>query len=258
MILTDTHAHLYLEHFDADRDQMVQRAFDAGVKYMLLPNIDHNSLPKMLDLSSSYPANLFPMIGLHPTDVKDNFEDELQAISGYLNREKFYAIGETGIDLYWDKTYVEEQKAALRYQVQLAKHHGLPLVLHVRDSFDEIFEVLDDTADEQLTGVFHCFTGTLAQAHHAINLGFKLGLGGVLTYKNSGLDKVVEALDTGHFVLETDSPYLTPAPFRGKRNESAYVRFVAERLAAIKKMPLQEVAEITTINAQRLFKFPLH
>lgn len=257
MVLTDTHAHLYLEQFDVDRDQMVQRAFDAGVKYMLLPNIDRNSAPKMLDLCDKYPDNLFPMIGLHPTDVKENFEDELQMISGYLSRRKFYAIGETGIDLYWDKTHLKEQKAALRYQVQLAKDHGLPLVLHVRESFDEIFEVIDQMADEQLTGVFHCFTGNLAQAQHAISLGFKLGLGGVLTYKNSGLDKVAEALDSDHFVLETDSPYLTPAPFRGKRNESAYVRFVAERLAAIKKMTLEEVARITTTNAQRLFKFPI-
>ncbi len=257
MILTDTHTHLYLEHFDNDRDEMLKRAFDAGVKYMLLPNIDSKSAPKMIELCNKYPDNLFPMMGLHPTDVKENYEEELEMVSRLLREQKFYAIGETGIDLYWDKTYLVEQKAALRYQIALAKEHGLPVVLHVRDSFDEIFETLEATADERLTGVFHCFTGTAAQAGRAIRLGFRLGLGGVLTYKNSGLDKVVESIDIKHFVLETDSPFLTPVPFRGKRNESAYLRFIAEKLAIIKGISLNEVAEKTTRNAQALFKFPM-
>jgi TatD DNase family protein len=257
MILTDTHTHLYLEHFDNDRDEVLKRAFDAGVKYMLLPNIDSASVPKMLDLCSRYSENIFPMIGLHPTDVKENFEEELERITHFLNDHKFYAIGETGIDLYWDKTYLAQQKAALRDQIDLAKEHELPVVLHVRESFDEIFETLEANADERLTGVFHCFAGTTSQAERAIKLGFKLGLGGVLTYKNSGLDKVIAGIDLKHFVLETDSPYLTPVPFRGKRNESAYLRFVAEKLASIKGISLNEVAEKTTLNALKVFKFPL-
>lgn len=258
MILTDTHTHLYLEQFDDDRDEMLNRAFDAGVKYMLLPNIDSTSAPKMLDLCNSYPRNLFPMMGLHPTDVKENFQEELGKVAQYLSQHSFYAIGEIGIDLYWDKTFLAEQKAALRIQIQMAKDHALPIVLHIRDAFDEVFEVLDDTADEQLTGVFHCFTGTAAQAEHAIRLGFMLGLGGVLTYKNSGLDKVVENIDMKHLLLETDSPYLTPAPFRGKRNESAYIRLVAEKLSLVKGLGVEEVAGVTTRNALELFKFPVH
>lgn len=235
---------------------MLSRAFDAGVKFMLLPNIDSVSAPKMLDLCARYPKNLFPMIGLHPTDVKENFENELENVVRLLNTNTFYAIGETGIDLYWDKTFIAEQKIALRYQIQLAKDHRLPIVLHVRESFDEIFGVLYETADEHLTGVFHCFTGTAEQAAKAIGMGFKLGLGGVLTYKNSGLDKVVTAIDMKHFLLETDSPFLSPNPFRGKRNESSYIRFVAEKLAEIKGLTIEEVAAITTRNAIELFRFP--
>ncbi len=256
MILTDTHTHLYLEHFDADSDVMLKRAFEAGVKYMLLPNINSVSAPKLLELCARYPQNLFPMMGLHPTDVKENYEAELENVVRLLNSRKFYAIGETGIDLYWDKTFIAEQIEALFFQIQLAKDHSLPIVLHVRESFNEIFEVLEDTADERLSGVFHCFTGTVRQAEKAIGLGFKLGLGGVLTYKNSGLDKVVAEIDMKHFVLETDSPYLTPMPFRGKRNESSYLRFVAAKLAEIKGLKLETVVEITTQNAIDLFNFP--
>jgi len=256
MILTDTHTHLYLEHFQADCDEMLNRAFTAGVKYLLLPNINSESVSGLLELCDRYPQNIFPMMGLHPTDVKENYEVELENVVRLLNQRKFCAIGEAGIDLYWDKTFVEEQKLALKFQIQLAKDYGLPIVLHVRESFDEIFEMLDDTADEKLTGVFHCFTGTFEQAEKAIDLGFKLGLGGVLTYKNSGLDKVVAEIDMKHLLLETDSPYLTPMPFRGKRNESSYIRFVAAKLAEIKGMSLDAVAEITTQNAIDLFKFP--
>jgi len=252
MILTDTHTHLYLDHFDVDCDEMLNRAFKAGVKYMLLPNINSESASGLLELCDRYPQNIFPMMGLHPTDVKENYKAELENVVRLINSRKFYAIGETGIDLYWDKTFVAEQKAALRFQIELAKDYGLPIVLHVRESFDEIFEILDDS----LTGVFHCFTGTSEQAEKAIGLGFKLGLGGVLTYKNSGLDKVVADIDMKHLMLETDSPYLTPMPFRGKRNESSYIRFVAAKLAEIKGMSLDAVAEITTQNAIDLFKFP--
>lgn len=256
MILTDTHTHLYLEQFDGDRDEMVHRALDAGVKYMLLPNIDSDSMPRLLDLCSSYPENIFPMIGLHPTDVKSDWQDQLKRIMAHFQSHRFYAIGETGIDLYWDKTFLAEQKLALQFQVDLALEYQLPIVLHVRDSFDEVFEVLEANADKSLRGVFHCFTGTAGQAERAIDLGFMLGIGGVLTYKNSGLDKVLSGIDPEHLILETDSPFLTPNPFRGRRNESSYLRLVAARLAEIKGISVEEVASVTTLNAIRLFKFP--
>ncbi|HPE33220.1 MAG TPA: TatD family hydrolase [Bacteroidales bacterium] len=256
MILTDTHTHLYLEQFDTDRDAMIQRALTAGVKYMLLPNIDSGTIPRMMDLCADYPEHLFPMIGLHPTDVKDNFESELAKISEILVKNKFYAIGETGIDLYWDKTFVGEQKTALIYQIQLAKQYELPVVLHVRNSFNEVIEVLNDVADQKLTGVFHCFTGSKEQADQIISYGFKLGIGGVLTYKNSGLDKVVAEIAMEHLLLETDSPFLAPVPYRGKRNESSYIKLIAEKLASIKGITPEEVAAETTKNASKLFKFP--
>ena len=197
------------------------------------------------------------MIGLHPTNVKADWEEEIGYLMKQFEANKFYAIGETGIDLYWDKTFIEKQKASLQFQIDLAKTSQLPIVLHIRDSFDEVFEVLNKNADQQLTGVFHCFTGNLEQAERAIELGFMLGIGGVLTYKNSGLDKVVATIDMSHLLLETDSPYLAPNPYRGKRNESAYVRFIAARLAEIKGLTVAEVANITTENAIRLFKLPL-
>lgn len=197
------------------------------------------------------------MIGLHPTNVKADWEEEIGYLMEHFEANKFYAIGETGIDLYWDKTFIEKQKASLQFQIDLAKTSQLPIVLHIRDSFDEVFEVLNKNADQQLTGVFHCFTGNLEQAERAIELGFMLGIGGVLTYKNSGLDKVVATIDMSHLLLETDSPYLAPNPYRGKRNESAYVRFIAARLAEIKGLTVAEVANITTENAIRLFKLPL-
>jgi TatD DNase family protein len=256
MILTDTHTHLYLEQFDEDRYNVVKSAIAKGVKYMLLPNIDSKTVAGMLQLRDDFPENIFPMIGLHPTDVKENFEQELHVIETWLEKEKFYAIGETGIDLYWDKSFIAQQKIALRKQIEWAKAYNLPIVLHVRESFDEVFEVLEQEMDEQLTGVFHCFTGTLAQAEKIIGWGFKLGIGGVLTYKKSGLDKVVEQIPNEHLLLETDAPFLTPVPFRGKRNESAYTFFVAQKLAEIKKMSLEEIANITTQNAKHLFKFP--
>jgi len=236
---------------------MIKRAFSVGVRYMLLPNINSDSLPGLLNLHSKYPKNIFPMIGLHPTNVKADWEEEIGYLMKQFEANKFYAIGETGIDLYWDKTFIEKQKASLQFQIYLAKTSQLPIVLHIRDSFDEVFEVLNKNADQQLTGVFHCFTGNLEQAERAIELGFMLGIGGVLTYKNSGLDKVVATIDMSHLLLETDSPYLAPNPYRGKRNESAYVRFIAARLAEIKGLTVAEVANITTENAIRLFKLPL-
>ena len=256
MIFTDTHTHLYLEQFDDDRETMVKRAIDAGVKYMLLPNIDSQTIAPLLELCAAFPQSIFPMIGLHPTDVKENYEEELRVVKTNLDKGTWYAIGETGMDLYWDKTFVKQQKIALRQQISWAKQYKLPIVLHVREAFDEVFEIIDDTIDEKLTGVFHCFTGNLEQAERIIDWGFKLGIGGVLTYKNSGLDKVVQDIPLQHLLLETDSPFLSPKPFRGKRNESAYLINVAQKLAEIKKVPLSVIAEITTQNAVSLFKLP--
>lgn len=257
MILTDTHTHLYLEQFDEDRRQVVERAIEDGVKYMLLPNIDSKTKKPMLDLCRDFPENIFPMMGLHPTDVKENYRGELDMVRSELEKGTYYAIGETGIDLYWDKTFLKEQQTALLEQVQMAKEFSLPIVLHVRESFDEVFEVIGDMNDDRLSGVFHCFTGTLEQAETIMNWGFKMGIGGVLTYKNSGLDKVVKDIPMEHLVLETDSPFLAPKPFRGKRNESSFIKYVAAKLAEVKEMAVEDVAEISTRNAVELFKFPV-
>ncbi len=257
MIFTDTHAHLYLPEFDNDRNETVARALSAGVKYMLLPNITAKTVTPMLDLSGRYAKNIFPMVGLHPTDVKSDFEEELALVKSFIGKHKFYAIGETGIDLYWDKTHLEHQKVALREQIQWAKDYNLPIVLHVRNSFDEIFEIIDSTVDEKLTGVFHCFSGNASQAERIVNWGFMLGIGGVLTYKNSGLDRAIANIQMENILLETDSPFLSPVPFRGKRNESSYILQVASTLATIKGISLAEVARITTLNAIRLFRFPV-
>jgi TatD DNase family protein len=254
MILTDTHAHLYLNNFDDDRHEMIRRAIDKGVKYMLLPNIDKESILPMMELVHDFPENCFPMMGLHPTSVEINFQDQLEEVKSWLKKGKFYAIGEMGIDLYWDKTYFEQQKEAFRIQVELALEYDLPIVIHSRNSFDEIFELLDKVFKPGLKGVFHCFTGNLQQAEHIIGLGFMLGIGGVLTYKNSGLPEVMEAVSLDHILLETDAPFLAPVPFRGKRNESAFIPDIALKLAEIKKVPIEEIADKTTENASRLFK----
>ncbi len=257
MILTDTHAHLYLGAFNNDRDLAINRAIGEGIRYMLLPNINSKSIGEMLDLCEKYPENIFPMMGLHPTDVKENYIEELAVVESWLTKRKFYAVGEIGIDLYWDKTFFEAQKIALKAQITLAKKHQLPVVLHSRNSFDEIFEVIAGEIDGNLTGVFHCFNGNLAQAEKIIGWGFKLGIGGVLTFQNSGLDKVVENIPLENIILETDAPFLTPKPHRGKRNECSYLKLVVEKLAEIKNMDIAEVAAITTKNAVDLFQFPI-
>jgi TatD DNase family protein len=257
MILTDTHAHLYLDAFDNDRKEMVRNAIDKGVKYMLLPNIDKDSILPMMDLVRDFPGNCFPMMGLHPTSVKEDYLEELEDVKSWLKKHKFYAVGEMGIDLYWDKTWFEQQKEAFRIQVELALEYDLPVVIHSRNSFDEIFQLLDEVYQPSLKGVFHCFTGNLAQAEHITGLGFMIGIGGVLTYKNSGLPEVMEAVSLDHILLETDAPFLAPAPFRGKRNESAYIPDIARKLADIKRVALEEVAQKTTDNAVDLFKFPI-
>ncbi|RLD75359.1 MAG: hydrolase TatD [Bacteroidetes bacterium] len=256
MILIDTHTHLYLEEFDEDRTQVVENTIEHNIRYMLLPNINSSSIDGMLRLCGEFPENCFPMMGLHPTYVKGNYEEELAIVDEWLEKGKFYGIGETGIDLYWDKTFFNEQKIAFSHQIELAKKYKLPIVIHSRDSFDETYPILEDLNTPDLKGVFHCFTGSVEQAEKIIALGLKLGIGGVLTFKNSGLDKVIEQIDLEHIILETDSPYLTPVPFRGKRNQSLYINYIAEKLAIIKNTSKERVAEITSQNAIQLFNLP--
>ena len=255
MHLIDTHTHLFAQQFDEDRTEVVQRAIQQGVQQMLLPNIDSSSIQPMLDLCTEFPNNCFPMIGLHPCDVKENYLEELETVEEWLQKEKFVAVGEIGIDLYWDKSTLAIQEDAFRKQVELAKKYKLPIAIHVRDSFDEVLAIVDELNDDNLSGVFHCFTGNEEQANHIINYGeFKLGIGGVVTFKNSGLDKTLSTIALEHLILETDSPYLAPTPHRGKRNESSYVVLVAEKLAEIHGKSMKEIAAITTQNAKELFR----
>jgi TatD DNase family protein len=254
MILTDTHAHLYSEEFKEDIDAMISRCIEKNISRIFLPNIDIESIEPMLALCEKYPENLFPMMGLHPCSLKENYLSELNIIQQELDKNTYYAIGEIGIDLYWDKTFIEEQKNAFRTQIKWAKERKLPIIIHARDSFKEIFDIVDEENDEQLTGIFHCFTGTIEDAKKIINYGgFKLGIGGVVTFKNSGLESVLKHVDIKHLVLETDAPYLAPVPYRGKRNESSYVELVALKLCDIYDLSLSEIANITTQNAIEVF-----
>ncbi len=253
MHYTDTHTHLYSEEFQADQAEMMQRALAAGVSRFFVPAIDSSCTQAMYELEANYPEQVFLMTGLHPTYVKDNYEDELAHVERQLNERKFYAIGEIGIDLYWDKTYIEEQKIAFRTQIQWAKKYKLPIVIHCREAFDEIFDVLESEKGPDLFGIFHCFTGTKAQALQAISYNMKLGIGGVATFKNGKIDQFLHEIPLQHLVLETDSPYLAPAPHRGKRNESAYVILVAQKLAEIYGLPVDEIAQITTANSMAVF-----
>jgi TatD DNase family protein len=255
MQFVDTHTHLFSPSFDEDRTEIVQRAIKAGVETMLLPNIDVESIEPMYNLCAQFPQNCFPMMGLHPGSVDENWEENLEIIRTNLFERKNCAVGEIGMDLYWDKTFVNEQAEAFRRQVNWAKELNLPIVIHAREAFDEIFAIVDELNDERLTGVFHCFTGTLEQAKKIQNYGgFKLGIGGVLTYKKAGLDEILKDVELSELILETDSPYLPPTPHRGKRNESAYLLHIAEKLADVKGVSLSEVAKITSKNANKLFK----
>jgi TatD DNase family protein len=253
MILFDTHTHIYSEEFNEDRDEAIKRSFEAGVTQLLLPNIDLDSIDSMHQLCDFYPNNCFPMMGLHPTSVKESYKEVLQAIREKLDKRKYIAIGEIGIDLYWDKTFAQEQILALLEQFQWAIDFNLPVVIHSRDSHNEIMKVIKEFNNPKLRGVFHCFTGTRKQAQEIIDINFMMGLGGVLTFKNSGLANEILDIEMKHFILETDSPYLTPTPYRGKRNESSYIKLIAEKLAEVKGMSLEQVAQITTENAKRLF-----
>ena len=253
MILTDTHTHLYSEAFDEDRDAIMQRAIAVGVQRFFVPAIDSTYTEGMYALEKAYPDQVFLMSGLHPTHVKENYQEELAHVAEQLAARKFYAVGEIGIDLYWDKTFLKQQQEAFRTQIQWAKKHQLPIVIHCRDAFDEVFEVLESEKGTDLFGIFHCFTGTLAQAKQAIGYNMKLGIGGVVTFKNGKIDQFLNQIPLECIVLETDAPYLAPTPYRGKRNESSYVVQVLEKLSDIYQVSEAEVAKITTQNSVEVF-----
>lgn len=255
MHLIDTHTHLYVKQFEQDRSECVQRAIKEGVQQMLLPNIDSSTISSMMELCQQFPQNCFPMIGLHPCDVKANYQEELEIVERWLQKEPFIAIGEIGMDLHWDKSTQKIQEKAFRQQIALAKKYQLPVAIHVRDCFDEVLCLVDELNDDDLKGVFHCFTGTQKQAHHILSYGgFKLGIGGVVTFKNSNLEQTLKDIPLQQLLLETDSPYLAPTPHRGKRNESSYLLFIAQKIADIYQLSLEEVAAITTQNAKELFE----
>lgn len=250
----DTHAHIYLDDFKEDIEQVIATCLAGGVEKVFMPNIDADSIEDMLALERRFPENCFAMMGLHPCSVKPGFEKALYEVEAWLARRKFIAIGEIGIDLYWDKSFLAGQQEAFTIQVNLAKEYGLPIVIHCRDSFDETIALVEAFNDGSLRGVFHCFTGTVEEAERVVRQGFYLGLGGVATFKNAGMDKVIPFLDMDHVLLETDSPYLSPAPFRGKRNQPGYIPIIAAKIAELKEMTIEEVAEKTTTNAKNLFK----
>ena len=253
MNIIDTHTHLYLKQFKDDIDKVIQRSKDKGINKFIFPAIDSSHFDSMHSLKGKYPDNIYLMSGLHPTDVKENYKDELEFVVNSLKTHDYVAIGEIGIDLHWDKSFLKQQQEAFRFQIRLAIKNDLPIVIHCREAFDEIFEILDRENCNKLRGVFHCFTGTLEQAKRAIDLGFVLGIGGVVTFKNGGIDKFLNQIDLKHIVLETDSPYLAPVPHRGKRNESSYIMYVVEKLSEIYGLSKEEIAEITTKNAEKVF-----
>ena len=253
MKIIDTHTHLYLNQFKDDIDKVIQRSKDKGINKFIFPAIDSTHFDDMHDLKNKYPGIIYLMSGLHPTDVKENYKEELEFVVNSLKGHDYVAIGEIGIDLYWDKTYLKQQQDAFEFQIRLAIENDLPIVIHCREAFNEIFEILDKENCSKLRGVFHCFTGTLEQANRAIRLGFKLGIGGVVTFKNGGIDKFLNQIDLKHIVVETDSPYLTPVPFRGKRNESSYITYVIDKLSEIYGLPIKKIASETTKNAEKVF-----
>ncbi len=253
MILTDTHAHLYADDFDEDRDLVLKRAMDAGIERFFIPAIDRHYYPAMQALKKLFPGNIFLMAGLHPTHVKDDFEEELQVVYEQLKLHNYCAIGEIGLDLYWDRYHFTQQRRAFITQLRWAKEKKLPVVIHCRDAFDEIFEVLEEETDQKLWGIFHCFTGTYEQAQRAIGFNMKLGIGGVVTFKNGKIDQFLDKIPLEHIVLETDAPYMSPVPYRGKRNESLYLLQVLDKLSEIYKCPKQEIARISTENSKIVF-----
>ena len=253
-MIIDTHCHLYAKEFEEDLDGIMKRAADNGVEKFYLPAIDSETTDAMLSLEKTYPGKCFAMIGLHPCSVKTNYTEELDIIERLLATRKFAAIGETGLDFYWDKTFIKEQYIALERQVELALQYDTPIVLHTRDALQETIDVIRNYTAAGLKGIFHCFGGSAAEASQIINAGFYLGIGGVVTFKNAGLAELLQHIDLSHIVLETDAPYLSPAPFRGKRNESSYLKYILDKVAEIKNISAKEVAMITTANAENIFK----
>ena len=250
--MIETHAHIYSDDYADDRTEMLDRAWNAGIEQIWMPNCDHTTIDGMMELASAYPGKCLPMIGLHPTYVKEGFEKELLIIEEWLGKYPFIAVGEIGMDLFWDVTYKEQQEIAFLAQCKLARKHDLWIDIHSRSAFWETIKLIEDFADPALTGIFHCFTGTLEEAQKAIELGFKIGVGGVATFKNGGLDKVLPFVDLEHIVLETDAPYLAPVPYRGKRNEVAYIDLVAQRVADLKEMSKEDVVRATTATAKSM------
>jgi len=253
MIITDTHTHLYSGQFDKDRAEVIQRAIDVGVSRFFIPAIDSSYTETMLQLEKDFENTVFLMMGLHPTSVKENYLEELSLVKEWLDKRSFYGVGEIGIDLFWDKSFLEQQQNAFRIQIEWAKEKKLPIIIHCREAFDEIFEILEDVKDDNLYGIFHCFTGDLKQAKRAISFNMKLGIGGVVTFKNGKIDQFLKEIDIKNIVLETDSPYLAPTPYRGKRNESSYIINILDKLADIYKLTRQEIADITTQNSKDVF-----
>jgi TatD DNase family protein len=252
-MLIDTHAHLYVRQFQNDRDAVIQRATTEGVKKIYLPAIDRESHDDMLALEAQYPGNCFAMMGVHPCSIGENFEDELKIAENWFAKRPFCAVGEIGIDLYWDKTYFEQQKTAFIRQMHWAQDMGIPIVIHSRESTQVIIDILKENDWYTEGGIFHCFTGNIEQAKTVVDMGFYLGIGGVVTYKNAGLDVVVADMPLETMVLETDAPYLAPVPFRGKRNESSYIKHIAQKISEVKITDVKEVARVTTLSAEKVF-----
>lgn len=250
--MIETHAHLYAQDFDEDRSEMMERAAEAGVEKFYMPNIDHESIDPMLEVEDKF-SNTIATMGVHPCSVEKHFEKQLYEVEDWLNKRKFAAVGEIGLDFYWDKSLMQEQKEALKIQIELAKKHRIPIILHCRDSFEETFEIVKEMHDSSLRGVFHCFTGNADDAKKVIDLGFFLGIGGVVTFKNGGLAEHIPEIDIDRIVLETDAPYLSPTPKRGKRNEPVHLDIIAQKIADLKSMSKEELIKVTSSNANKLF-----
>jgi TatD DNase family protein len=257
MFFVDTHAHLYLKEFDGDRSDVIRRSIESGVTAMLLPNIDSESIQPMRHLCAQFPENCFPTAGLHPTSVNENYHDEMAIVENELKTKKCHAIGETGIDLYWDTTFFKEQEYCFNRQLELALQYNLPIIIHSRNSLTEILDILKAFGNQLPAGVFHCFPGNVAEAEKVIELGFYLGIGGVVTFKKSNQNEIIKAIPLQHIVLETDAPYLAPVPFRGQRNESSYISIIAQHIANQTNIAVKEVADVTTKNAISILKLAL-
>ncbi len=249
----DTHTHLYEEQLNLDETEMIERALDAGVTKMYMPNCDSGTIESMMRIAKTWPANCYPMMGLHPCYVKDNYKDELAIVADWLSKDKFYAVGEIGLDYYWDLAHTEQQKEAFAYQIDLALQYNLPIVIHSRESTQDCIDIVRSKQNGKLNGIFHCFGGTIDEAKQIIDLGFYMGIGGVVTFKKSTLPDVITAIGLSNLVLETDAPYLAPVPYRGKRNESGYIPLIAEKIGDTLQMSREEVARITTANAEKIF-----